>query len=133
MENLKDQNQNDNQNDNQGDKNSTTPPPPVPQSAFNIPEGTEFVPGNGKDIQDGFKWKLPSGKECTYRKLIGYNVRMAQRIAGSDESLMTFALLSQALSIDGVGVTVEELDLMLDDDIFEIMEKRQLFTLARKK
>lgn len=106
---------------------------PAPSEKYNIPPGTEFVPGNGKDLQDGFKWILCTGRECIYRKILGYGVRMAQRIAGSDESLMTFALLSQALTIDGNPVTVEELDLMPDDEIFEIMEKRQLFTLARKK
>jgi hypothetical protein len=65
--------------------------------------------------------ELTSGKTAKMRPLKGKDIRMVQRLMGGDESKFVFAAISQAVTIDGNPITIEELDEMPMGDVMPLM------------
>lgn len=65
--------------------------------------------------------KLPSGKTATISQFKGKHVREAQRMADSDVSKMTFAMIALTTKIDGQPIMMEDLDEMDGSDVIALM------------
>lgn len=65
--------------------------------------------------------KLPSGKTAVISPFKGKHVREAQRMADSDLSKMTFAIIALTTKIDGQPILMEDLDEMDGPDVIELM------------
>jgi hypothetical protein len=79
------------------------------------------------------EWTLPwTGEVARYTKGQGKHVRMAQDIAGTDESRLGYALAAQSLRIGNRGVVMEDFEEMDEDDVLSILERKGNFKLGRK-
>lgn len=65
--------------------------------------------------------KLPSGKTATIAQYKGKHVREAQRMADSDVSKLTFAIIALTTKIDGQPILMEDLDEMDGPDVIALM------------
>lgn len=75
---------------------------------------------------------LPSGKKAIIKPFKGRDIREAQKISGSDTSMVIFAIIAVTTIIDGVPVTAEELDDMDGMDVFELMNSFGAGFIARQ-
>jgi hypothetical protein len=64
---------------------------------------------------------LPSGRVAEIARLKGKHIREAMRLAGGDESLLSFAMVALATRIDGNPITIEELDEMESEDLLPLL------------
>jgi hypothetical protein len=84
-----------------------------------------------QDVQveeDGTKrWTLPSGKQAVMRPYKGRDIKRASRMVDMQREpfLLLFALIAIATTIDGSEVTVEDIEDMDGDDVFDLIGKRQ--------
>lgn len=65
--------------------------------------------------------KLPSGKMAKISGFKGRHIREAQRMADSDVSKMTFAMIALTTTIDGQPIVMEDLDDMDGKDVIALM------------
>lgn len=76
---------------------------------------------------------LPSGKKAVIGDFKGKHIREAQRIAGGNTDMITFALISLTTTIDDQPVLAEDLDEMEGRDVMALMgEFSENFTSAPK-
>jgi type IV pilus biogenesis protein CpaD/CtpE len=64
---------------------------------------------------------LPSGRVAEVTKLKGKHIREAIRLAGGDETLLTFAMVALGTRIDGAPITIEELDEMDSAEVLPLL------------
>lgn len=65
---------------------------------------------------------LPSGKTAKITSAFkGKHIRKAQAMAGTDTSLLMFAIISQLTIIDGQPVTMEDIDELDGSDVLTLM------------
>lgn len=69
--------------------------------------------------------KLPSGKVATISGFKGKHIREAQRMADTDISKMTFAMIALTTVIDGNPIIMEDLDEMDGADVLALMGEFQ--------
>lgn len=67
--------------------------------------------------------ELPSGAKAEVKPFLGKHIRKAQQMAGGDESLIIYSMISQLTTIDGSGIVMEELDEMDGRDVLRLMQE----------
>ncbi len=75
---------------------------------------------------------LPSGKKAVIKPFKGRDIREAQKISGTDTSMVIFAIIAVTTTIDGSPVAAEELDDMDGMDVFELMNSFGSGFIARQ-
>ncbi len=72
-------------------------------------------------VDQGKEVILSSGKKATIKPFKGRDVREAQKISGTDTSMVIFAIVAQTTLIDGLPITAEDLDDMDGMDVFDLL------------
>jgi hypothetical protein len=95
-------------------------------------KNVEIKPADESKVVDVKEVALPSGKKATIKPFKGRDIREAQKISGTDTSLVIFAIIAVTTTIDGNPVTAEELDDMDGMDVFELMNSFGSGFIARQ-
>jgi len=66
---------------------------------------------------------LPSGAVAEFLPFKGKHLRIAQRMSGSDQSLVMYAIIATVTLIDGKGIVMEDLDEMDGRDVLKLIEE----------
>lgn len=73
------------------------------------------------------EFTLPSGAICQMKPVKGKHIRNAGRVAGMEvsdnPSLLSLALVTQVITVDGKPVTMEALDEMSGADVMKLQAK----------
>jgi hypothetical protein len=67
--------------------------------------------------------KLPSGKIARIRDFLGKDIREAQKVADGEAGSLIFAIIATTTTIDGKGITMEDVDAMAGLDALELMKQ----------
>lgn len=85
--------------------------------------GASSQSSESKPTSEAREVKLPSGKVARIREFIGRDIREAQKVADGEAGSLIFAIIATTTTIDGKGITMEDVDAMAGLDALELMKQ----------